>query len=149
MDTADAAFREGLAHLDALPLPFDRAQLELGYGQMLRRRGHRRAARAQLDLARDRFAALGARPYVERCDLELRAGGLAPVRRGSTEPARLTPQELVVARRIVAGMSNRDIAADMAISAKTVQFHIGNIYSKFGVRNRLQLANRLREQGQD
>jgi len=46
-------------------------------------------------------------------------------------------------------MSNRDIASDMAISAKTVQFHIGNIYSKFGVRNRLQLANRLREQGQD
>jgi len=149
MDTADAAFREGLAHLDALPLPFDRAQLELGYGQMLRRRGHRRAARALLDLARDRFAALGAQPYVERCDLELRAGGLAPVKRGSTEPARLTPQELAVARRIVAGMSNRDIASDMAISAKTVQFHIGNIYSKVGVRNRLQLANRLREQGQD
>ena len=88
-------------------------------------------------------------PYVERCDLELRAGGLASVKRGSTEPARLTPQELAVARRVVAGMSNRDIATDMAISAKTVQFHIGNIYSKFGVRNRLQLANRLREQGQD
>ena len=61
-----------------------------------------------------------------------------------------TPQGLGVgARRIVAGMSNRDIASDMAISAKTVQFHIGNIYSKFGVRNRLQLANRIRERGQD
>lgn len=145
IDAADTAFQDGLAHLDGLPLPFDRAQLELGYGQMLRRRGHRRAASAQLELARERFVALGAQPYVERCDLELRAGGLAPVKRNSAGAARLTPQELAVARRVTAGMSNRDIAAAMAISAKTVQFHIGNIYSKLGVRNRLQLANRLRE----
>ena len=79
-------------------------------------------------------------PYVERCDLELRAGGLAPVKRGSTEPARLTPQELAVARRIVAGMSNRDIASDMVISVKTVQFHIGNVYAKLGVHSRTRLA---------
>ena len=149
MDAAEAAFRHGLDQFDPdqvnrVPLPFERALLELAYGQMLRRRGRRREATTQLDDARERFDALGARPYVERCDLEL--GGLGRIRaRGSTrEPGRLTRQELAVARRVVAGMSNRDIASDMAISVKTVQFHIGNVYSKLGVHTRVQLANRLR-----
>ena len=59
-----------------------------------------------------------------------------------TGPTRLS-QELAVARRVVAGMSNRDIASDMVISVKTVQFHIGNVYAKLGVHTRVQLANRL------
>ena len=61
---------------DELPLPFERASLELAYGQMLRRRGHRRAASVQLESARERFAALGARPFVERCVRELESSGL-------------------------------------------------------------------------
>jgi DNA-binding NarL/FixJ family response regulator len=59
------------------------------------------------------------------------------------DPVRLTSREVAVAQRAVTGMSNRDIAAEMLISVKTVQFHIGNIYTKLGVRSRVQLAARL------
>jgi DNA-binding CsgD family transcriptional regulator len=143
MDAADSAFRHGLGQLHGLSLPFERAALELAYGQMLRRRGHRRAAAAQLEAAHERFTMLGARPFVERCAQELEGSGLAPAKRTNQDPARLTPQELAVARLAATGMSNREIASEMAISAKTVQFHVSNVYGKLGVRSRLQLANRL------
>ncbi len=149
MDSAEAAFRHGIDQLHGLSLPFERALIELAYGQMLRRRGHRRAGTIQLEAARERFRALGARPYIERCGMELRGSGLAPTKRSDVDPARLTPQELAVARLAITGMSNRDIASEMAISVKTVQFHISNVYSKLEVRSRLQLANRLLSHGKN
>ena len=99
-----------------------------------------------LEPACERFKALGARHYVERCDMELHGSGLTPAKRNRPDPSRLTPQELAVANRVAAGMISRDIASDMGISIKTVQFHIGNVYSKMGVRTRVQLANRLRSE---
>jgi DNA-binding CsgD family transcriptional regulator len=144
-DAADAAFQYGLDQLSGLSLAFDRALLELRYGQLLRRRGHRRAAASHLEAARSRFAALDARPHLERCNMEMTGSGLARPTKQSFDPVRLTAQELAVARRAAAGMSNRDIAAEMLISVKTVQFHIGNVYSKLGVRSRVQLASRLSE----
>lgn len=143
MDAADAAFRHGIDQIRELSLPFERASIELAYGQMLRRRGHRRAATVQLEAARERFAALGARPFVERCVRELESSGLTPTKRTDADPLRLTPQELAVARFAATGMSNRDIASEMTISVKTVQFHVSNVYTKLGVRSRVQLANRL------
>jgi DNA-binding CsgD family transcriptional regulator len=143
MDLAELAFRHGLDQLTGLSLPFERAQLELAYAQLLRRRGHRRAAASQLEAARNRFAALGARPYVERCDVEMTGSGLGRPTKREFDPVRLTPREFAVARRAAAGVSNRDIAAEMLISVKTVQFHVGNIYAKLGVRSRVQLAARL------
>ena len=140
---ADDAFRHGIDQLDRLTLPFERGLLELAYGQMLRRRGHRRAALVRLEAARERFTALGARPFVERCVVELEGSGLAPAKRSNVDPARLTPQELAVARLAATGMSNREIASEMVISVKTVQFHVSNVYTKLGVRSRLQLANSL------
>ena len=106
-------------------------------------RGHRRAAVAQLDAARD--AVRGARrPPLHRA---LRHGvgrqRPAPGQARRCRPGPPDPTGAAVARRAASGMSNRDIAADMAISAKTVQFHVSNVYSKLGVRSRLQLANRL------
>jgi DNA-binding CsgD family transcriptional regulator len=142
-DSAAAAFHHGLDQLGGLSLPFETAQLQLAYGQLLRRRGQRRAAAGLLEGARNRFAALGAPPWLERCDMELTGSGLAQPRRHGFDPARLTAQELAVARRAAAGMSNREIASEMWISPKTVQFHIGNVYSKLGVRSRVQLAARL------
>ena len=143
MDAADGAFRHGIDQIRELPLPFERASIELSYGQMLRRRGHRRAATVQLEAARERFVALGARPFVERCVRELESSGLAADQENRCRPLRLTPQELAVARLAATGMSNRDIAAEMTISVKTVQFHVSNVYTKLGVHSRVQLANRL------
>jgi len=146
-ELAETTFRRGLEQLEEIVLPFEQALLELAYGKVLRRHGHRRSATAQLEAARERFKALGALPLVETCEMELTGNGLAPTRRTNVDPTRLTPQELAVAQLAVTGMSNRDIALKMSIGTKTVQFHIGNIYTKLGVRTRLQLANRLAEIG--
>ena len=142
---AETAFRHGLDQLERLPLPFERALLELAYGQMLRRHGQRRAAAGQLQAAHDRLTALGARPYLERCERELSACGLAPAKRNSFDPSRLTAQELAVARLVAAGMSNRQVASELFISIKTVQFHLTHIYSKLRVGSRAELAAQLRD----
>ena len=128
-DSAEAAFRYGIDQLERLSLPFERGLLELAYGQMLRRRGQRRAATVRLQAAQERFTALRARPFVERCAMELEGSGLTPTKRTNADPTRLTRQELAVARLAASGMSNRDIAVEMAISAKTVQFHVSNVYA--------------------
>jgi DNA-binding CsgD family transcriptional regulator len=146
---AEAAFRHGLDQLGHLPLPFDRAQVELAYGQTLRRHGKRRLAAAQLQAAADRFATLEARPYLERCERELIACGLAPAERRTFDPTRLTAQELAVARLVADGLSNRHVAAELFVSIKTVQFHLTHIYSKLGVSSRAELAARLRDDGTD
>ena len=140
---ADTAFREGLHRLDGLALPFERAQLELAHGRLLRRRGRRRAANELLEAAQVTFTALGAVPFVEQCALELGGTGLAPAKRSDADPTRLTPQERAVAARAAAGLSNRDIAIEMSISTKTVGYHLGNVYAKLDVRSRVQLAHRL------
>ena len=136
LPAAEAAFRRGLVEAGRLPMPFGQALVELAYGQVLRRAGHRRAASNQLRAARDRLAVLRARPYLERCERELIACGLSPSKRRTFDPSRLTAQELAVARLVAGGMSNRQVAAELFISIKTVQFHLTNIYAKLGVGSR-------------
>ena len=142
---AEQAFECALAALEAQPLPFQRAQVELAYGQTLRRSGQRRAAAAQLQAARDRFSELRAAPYLERCERELRGCGLAPAKRSEFDPAKLTAQEQAVARLVAVGMSNRQVAADLFVSVKTVQFHLTHIYAKLGIGSRSELAAQFRE----
>jgi DNA-binding CsgD family transcriptional regulator len=146
---SEDVFHGGLEQLGHLPLPFERALLELAYGQTLRRHGKRRAAATQLQAAADRFAALEARPYLERCERELVACGLAPAERRTFDPTRLTAQELAVARLVADGLSNRQVAAELFVSIKTVQFHLTHVYSKLAVSSRAELAARLRDDGTD
>jgi DNA-binding CsgD family transcriptional regulator len=142
-DGAEAAFRHGLGLLDGLPMPFERALLELAHGQFLRRQGRRKAAATALSAARATFEALGAAPYRDRGDAELAACGLAPASRSGVDPARLTSQELAVARLAASGRSNREVAAELVVSVKTVEFHLRNTYQKLGLTSRRQLADRL------
>ena len=148
-EAAEAAFQHGLAQLDEVTLPFSQALLELAHGEMLRRAGHRRAAAAQLTAAHNRFVELGARPYLERCERELSACGLAPAKRRGFDPSKLTAQELAVARLVAAGMSNRQVAAELFVSVKTVQFHLTHIYSKLRIGSRTELALHLRDKALD
>jgi DNA-binding CsgD family transcriptional regulator len=129
-----------------LPLSYERAMLELAYGQVLRRAGQRRAATSRLQAARDRLSALNARPDVERCDRELAACGLTPAKRSEFNPSRLTPQESAVAGLVATGMSNREVATELSISIKTVQFHLTHIYAKLGINTRGELAAQFRDQ---
>ncbi|MFC7339858.1 LuxR C-terminal-related transcriptional regulator [Saccharopolyspora griseoalba] len=138
---ASASFDEALELISALPLRYDQARINFSYGQALRRLRRRAQADVVLSAARDGFAAMGATTYVERCDRELKAGG---VHRARAEPApkTLTPQEEAVTRLVARGMSNKEVAAELFLSSKTVQYHLTRVYAKLGIRSRAELAAR-------
>jgi DNA-binding NarL/FixJ family response regulator len=144
-EQADTAYQAGLKHVRNLPLSFDRALLEAAYGRFLRRTGRRADAVAQLTAARGRLARLDAQPYLERCDRELGACGHPPPRRQPGPRATLTPQELTVARLVAAGRTNRQAAAALVVSVKTIEYHLSNAYAKLAVTSRTQLTLALRE----
>jgi len=126
-------------------MPYELALFELAHGQQLRRAGKRRAAAAVLEGARGRLAALSALPVLTRCERELAACGLTPTARSGRDYARMTPQETAVARLVVAGMTNRQVAGELMLSTKTVEFHLSNVYLKAGVRSRADLRARAGE----
>lgn len=134
---AEEAFALARARLARLPLPYDRARVDFAHGITLRRAGRRRDAAGVLTAARQRFVELGAQVYVDRCDRELRTG-----RPGTGGSDRLTDQESTVAEFVATGMSNKEVAAEMMLSVKTVQFHLTRVYAKLGVRSRAELAAR-------
>jgi DNA-binding CsgD family transcriptional regulator len=145
LSVAEAAFGRAAGELERVGLPFERALVDLVHGQVLRRAGRRRAAAERLSAARERLAGLRARPFLERCEQELAACGLAPAKRSDFDPSRLTAQELAVARLVAVGMSNRQVASELFISIKTVQFHLTHIYAKLGVSSRAELAAQFRD----
>lgn len=142
LPAARVAFEGSAALLADLPLPYDRARTHFAWGQTLRRAGKRREADAVLQTARDLYDSLGATTYVERCDRELRAGGVHATRLGHAErPAEtLTPQEELVAALVASGMTNREVGTELYVSTKTVQYHLTRIYGKLGIRSRGELA---------
>lgn len=134
---AATAFETALELLTELQYPFPRALTELDYGAFLRRLSRRTQATGHLETARTLFDPLGARPYLERCDRELAAC------RGQTHrQARggLTAQELTVARHAARGLTNRQIARELVVSVKTVEYHLSHIYPKLQIQSRTQLA---------
>ncbi|GAA1031965.1 MULTISPECIES: LuxR C-terminal-related transcriptional regulator [Amycolatopsis] len=134
---AVAAFDAAVELIAGLPLRYDQARIAFAYGQTLRRLGRRARADTQLVAARDGFASMGAVTYVARCERELRAGGVH-LPRGGVDL--LTPQEEAVARMVARGQSNREVAAELFLSVKTVQYHLTRIYAKLGIRGRTELA---------
>jgi DNA-binding CsgD family transcriptional regulator len=122
---------------------FGRARTQLCFGAGLRRAGRRVEAREQLRAARETFERLGAKPWEERASGELRASGQRLRRRETHEAEELTPQELQIAVRVAEGKSNKDVGAARFISHKTVEFHLGRIYRKLGIRSRAELVRRF------
>lgn len=142
-DGADAAFDAGLALDATASRPFERGRLELAAAAHQRRSGRRRAAADLLAVAGDRFDALGASPWIERCAHEVERCGLRPRDRATARDADLTAQERLVARLVATGLTNRQVAAELVISAKTVEHHLGRVYAKLGLRSRTELAARI------
>lgn len=143
-EEATAALTRAREIVEPLRMPYEQALLELAHAQILRREGKRRAASELLLDARERFAALSAVPALNRCERELTACGLRPAPRSAKDFAGLTPQETAVARLVVSGMTNREVAKELMLSAKTVEFHLSNVYLKAGVRSRAELRTRAR-----
>jgi DNA-binding CsgD family transcriptional regulator len=135
----DEPFARALELHDGVPTPFDRARTELAYAERLRRSGRRREARPHLHAAIETFDRLGAAPWKARAEAEL--GGTAPHVGSRRDPAeRLSPQELQVALVVGGGATNREAAAALFVTAKTIEFHLSHIYRKLGIRSRSELA---------
>jgi DNA-binding CsgD family transcriptional regulator len=142
VDAARASFEGALTLLDGLPLRYDRARVTFAYGQTLRRAGKRRDADAVISAARELFLTFGATSYVARCDRELKAGGVNATR-GERDAVELTAQEKAVSDLVTRGLSNREAAAELHVSPKTVQYHLTHVYAKLGIRSRSELAGLL------
>ncbi|MFC5744873.1 LuxR C-terminal-related transcriptional regulator [Actinomadura rugatobispora] len=131
--------------------PFEKARTELLYGEWLRRARRRSDARVPLRSALETFERLRAAPWAERARAELRATGESgaaaggPRRDAAPDPLdRLTPQELQVVRLAADGVSSREIAAQLFLSPRTVEYHLYKAYPKLGVSSRKELS-RLRD----
>jgi DNA-binding CsgD family transcriptional regulator len=120
--------------------PFEQARTRLLYGEWLRRDRRRTDARTHLRAALDTFERLEAAPWAERARNELRATGETIVPRRAGLLSRLTPQELQVVRLAATGATNRDIAARLFLSPRTVGYHLYKAYPKLGVSSRRDLA---------
>lgn len=141
--TADAYFRAALEHHADAGRPFEAARTNLAYGEFLRRARRRVDARKQLRAALNAFEDIGARPWAERARQELRASGESARKRDESTATKLTAQERQVTRMVAEGMSNREVAAQLFLSPRTVDFHLRNVFAKTGVSSRGELA-RLR-----
>ena len=138
-DEAFDYFAKGLAAAVQQDNRFAAGRVELAWGERLRRARRRAEARGHLEQAVELLRAVGATVPAERATQELRAaGGVVGDAAGSHQL--LTPHELQVARLVVGGASNRDLAAKLFISPRTVEAHLTAIFRKLGVRNRRELA---------
>ena len=123
-----------------MPTPFERARTELAWGERLRRSGRRTEARERLNRALRIFDRLGAAPWAERARGELRASGQSVLTPEQRAEDALTPQELQVAAIVAGGATNREAAAALFLSVKTIEFHLRHVYRKLGIRSRTELA---------
>ena len=120
--------------------PFHRARTQLCLGEALRRGRKRVEARAHLRAAEETFEQLGVRPWAARARIELDASGETVRRRDPSALADLTPQELQIARLVGQGAINRDIAAQLFLSPKTVEYHLHKVFQKLGIKSRTELS---------
>jgi DNA-binding CsgD family transcriptional regulator len=137
---AGTAFAEALRHHDHRVPSFERARTQLAYGERLRRDRLKTEARTQLRSAVDTFDGIGTRLWAERARDELRATGETVRKRDNSTLETLTPQERRVARLVADGASNKDVAAQLFLSSRTVEYHLGKVFTKLGVASRVELA---------
>jgi DNA-binding CsgD family transcriptional regulator len=142
---ADAAeieccFQEALQLHERTPDGFEAARTRLAYGARLRRERKRVRAREELRGALEIFERLGAKGWTEQARAELAATGETARRRDASTLDDLTPQELQIARLLADGSTTREVAAAIFLSPKTVEYHLGHVYRKLGIRSREELA---------
>jgi len=135
----DEAYGQATQDGSALP-PLQRARTDLLYGEWQRRERRRTDARGHLRAALDLFQQLGAAPWAGRAEAELRAAGETA---RTSEPgglAGLTSQELKIAGLVTDGLSNREIAVQLYLSPRTVDYHLRKVFTKLGITSRTELA---------
>ncbi|WP_329215703.1 helix-turn-helix transcriptional regulator [Streptomyces sp. NBC_01485] len=134
--------------------PFGLAQLEHDYGRLLLGTRRRRSAIRWLLSAHGRYVDLGARPFAERCLRQLQevgahipwaaTGGVeGDVETADRSPVALTQQEYRITQLAAQGLTNQQIARALFVSAKTIEYHLGNVFAKLGIASRRQLRAEL------
>jgi DNA-binding CsgD family transcriptional regulator len=136
---ATAHFEEAL-RFRADARPFDVARILLLYGEHLRRERRRTDSREHLRAALEAFEQLRAEPWAERARAELRASGETARKRDPSATDQLTPQERQISRLVAEGLTNKEIAAQLYLSPRTIDSHLRNVFAKLGVTSRTQLA---------
>ena len=144
LETAREALARALEAHERLPDPFELGRTMLALGALERRAKRRRNAREALELASSIFGGLGARLWAEKASLELER-----VVRHRGDGSGLTPTELRVAELVAAGCSNKEVAAQLFVSVRTVEANLSNIYRKLGIESRAELATRLPAAGSE
>lgn len=134
---------QAMVHHDRLPMPFETARTQLLLGQLQRRSRRKEVAARSLAAAVLAFEELGTPLWAQRARVELARTNIGSSVAG--DGTTLTASELRVAELVASGMTNRDVAATLFISPKTVEFNLSRIYRKLGIRSRAQLNGRLAE----
>jgi DNA-binding CsgD family transcriptional regulator len=142
---AETLYEEAIDRLGRCRVALDLARARLLYGEWLRRRARRVDAREQLRSARASFAEMGAQAFARRAERELLATGETARKRKVETRDDLTPHEARIARMARDGASNQDIATQLFVSRKTVEYHLHKVFLKLGISARHQLEQALPE----
>ena len=138
-DAAEELYLEAIERLRHTRIRVEFARAQLLYGEWLRRQGRRVDARAQLRTAHEALIAMGVEAFADRARRELAATGETLRKRTVETPGELTAQEAHIARLAEEGLTSREIAAALYLSPRTVEWHLGKIFTKLGVSTRRQL----------
>ena len=136
---AEALHREALSRLAETSIGVHLGRAQLLYGEWLRRENRRVDARAPLRAARDRFVAMGADRFAARANRELLATGGKARKRDVSSTRQLTPQESRIAQLACGGATNPEIAGQLFVSPRTVEYHLGKVFAKLAITSRTEL----------
>jgi DNA-binding CsgD family transcriptional regulator/tetratricopeptide (TPR) repeat protein len=140
VEAAARKAREAMTEHDRLPMPFERARSQLLLGQLQRRQRQKERSRATLHEALEAFEAMGTPLWADRVRAELARAEAVP-----THDLALTPSERRVAELAASGMTNKDVAAALFISPKTVEANLARVYRKLGINSRAELGRVIGE----
>jgi len=138
-ETAEALYHEAIERLQRTRLRPELARAHLLFGEWLRRENRRVDARVHLRAAHDQLMSIGMEAFAERARRELTATGEKLRRRRDETRDELTPQEALVARLARDGLTNPEIAAQLFLSPRTVEYHLHKVFTKLGISSRMAL----------
>ena len=138
-EAAERLYLEAIERLGRTRVRVALARAHLLYGEWLRRQGRRMDARGQLRIAHQLYSSMGMEGFAERARRELQATGETVRKRSVETRGELTAQEMQIARLANDGLSNQEIGARLFISARTVKYHLGKVFTKLDISSRAQL----------
>ena len=141
---ADELYREAIDRLGRCRIAPERARAHLLYGEWLRREGRRVDAREQLRTAHEMLSDFGMQGFAERARRELVATGERPRKRSAETRSDLTAQEAQIAQLAREGHSNPEIAAQLFLSPRTIEWHLRKVFTKLNISSRKELEEALR-----